>query len=152
MAQRHAARVWAAQADADEIERLKRALPAVVGRFPGGRSTVSVIAEGLAPPTQAAREKLIEILNENANDLACIAVVVSGSSGFASSALRSMHTGLRFATPRNYEMGVLANVEDAAVWLSPRHAAKTGVVLDPVKLVEVVARLQAAAANADSLE
>lgn len=137
---------WAAQADAPEIERLRRVLPTVVGRHPGGRSTVSVIAAGLPPPTQAARELIIEILNENANDLACVAVVVSGS-GFSSSALRSVHTGLRFVTPRSYDMIVLTSVDELGTGLVPRHAAKTGTVLEPAKLVEVVKRLQSIAAG-----
>jgi hypothetical protein len=139
---------WAAQADAAEIERLKRALPTVVGHYPGGRSTVSVIAEGLPPPTQAAREKIVEILNANASDLACVAVVVAGS-GFSSSALRSVHTGLRFVTPRSYEMMVLGSVDEVGPRLAPSHAKKTGVVIEPAKLVEVVRQLQAIAASAD---
>jgi hypothetical protein len=134
---------WAARADAGVVARLKRALARVVGSHPGGRSTVSVIAEGLPPPTDEARAGFVELMNEHAGDLACVAVVVQGD-GFSSSVLRSVHTGMRFQAPRSYEMGLLGSIEELEQWLPSRHV-KTGVTLEPRELGGVVKRaLQAA--------
>jgi hypothetical protein len=126
---------WAAQANAVSIARLRQTLSRVAGS--GVRSSISVIADGLPPPTPEARAGFIDLMNSGANEIACLAIVVQGT-GFASSALRSAVTGMRVATMRTYEMAILSSVEELGPWLPPRHLMKTGVELDPARLCEVV--------------
>jgi hypothetical protein len=139
---------WSAIADAATIARLKDALSRVVAAHPEGRSTVSIIAEGLPLPTPEARAALIDLMNQNVQNIACIAVVIGGS-GFGSSALQSLHTNIRSKSPRSYEMGLLGSVEELKAWLPPRHLKRTMVSLDPAELGDVVNRAQLGAA-ADS--
>jgi hypothetical protein len=126
---------WAAQADAAAIARLRQALTRAGGL--GVRSSISVIAEGLPPPTEEARAGFIELMNSGAKEIVCLAVIVNGT-GFASSALRSSLTGMRVATTRTYEMAVMGSVDELGPWLPPRHVAKTGVEIDPVRLCDFV--------------
>jgi hypothetical protein len=128
---------WAAQANASTIARLKHALSRVVSH-PGGRSTISVIAEGLPLPTQEARAGLVDLVNQGAG-LACLAVVVNGT-GFGSSALISAHTEMRNKSKRTYEMGVLGSVEELKVWLPPLHLRRTNVRIEPEQIGDNVHR------------
>jgi len=137
---------WAAQADANTIARLRRSLASVVGTCPGGRSTVSIIAEGLPPPTDDARERVADLMNGDNIDLACLAIVVNGS-GFMSSVLRSMHTGMRIGAPRSYEMAMFGTTDELARWLPPLHLAKTGVHIDAAELRKIVCDALSAAAE-----
>jgi hypothetical protein len=130
---------WAAKANESTVVRLRRALSGVVGSHPNGRSTISIIAEGLPLPTPEAREALIDLINENATDLACIAVVVEGR-GFASSALISAHTDIRAKSARSYEMGLFRSVDEMTFWLPPLHLERTQVSLDAEELGDVVQR------------
>jgi hypothetical protein len=130
---------WAAQAGATAIARLRGALARVVGAHPGARSTVSLIGEGLPLPTPEARAAIIDLINENAQDIACIAVVVQGG-GFSSSALFSGHTDIRSKSTRSYEMGLLGSIDQLMGWLPGPHLQRTGVSLDPIELGRIVRR------------
>ncbi|HEY3593259.1 MAG TPA: hypothetical protein VGL13_05275 [Polyangiaceae bacterium] len=142
---------WAGRAGAEDIQRLVRALKGLVGQYPKGRSTVSVIAEGLPLPTDEARARLADLFSAKSDELACLAVVVQGS-GFATSALRSAHTNMRNASSRSYEMAVVGTIEELGVWLPPRHAARTGEKLDKKTLAEVLERAMKWAADSGPLE
>jgi hypothetical protein len=137
---------WSAIANAATIARLKRALSVVVGSHPEGRSTVSIIAEGLPLPTPEARIAIIDLIKRNAGDIACIAVVVNGS-GFGSSALRGAHTDIRAKSTMSYDMGVLGSLGELKAWLPPRHLKRTQVALDPAELESIVQRAQQGAAR-----
>ncbi len=137
---------WASRADAAAVQRVQMVLEGKNQPRMGVRSSVSLIAEGLPLPTDEARHVMAEMLTDKAKEIACLAVVVSGS-GFASSALRSMLTGMRIGSqPATYEMGVFGAVDELASWLLPRHEAKTGVKLDPARLGEVLKSAQSGAA------
>jgi hypothetical protein len=130
---------WAAKADESTVVRLRTALSRVVGSHPNGRSTISIISEGLPLPTPEARAAIINLINENATDLACIAVVVEGR-GFSSSALISAHTDIRAKSNRSYEMGLLRSVDELTTWLPPLHLERTQVSLEPKELGDVACR------------
>ena len=132
---------WSAQAEADAISRLERALERVVRAHSYGRSLVSIVAGGLPPPTEAARSGIAALMTRNSPSLACLGVVVQGA-GFEASAQRSMHTGIRLSSTRAYEMGLFGTVEQLVGWLPPIHESRTRVKVDPeefaaaIKLVE----------------
>ena len=128
--------VWAARTN-DGIPRLKLALAKVAGSHPKGRSTVSLIADGLAPPSNHDKERaaFLELVRQ-ASDLVCFAVVVKGE-GFAASAWRSVHTGMRLRPQQPCEIGVLGSIDELMHWLPSRHA-KTGVILNPDELGLIV--------------
>jgi hypothetical protein len=130
--------IWAARADASTIARLGRALAGVASP-PGGRSAVSVLVEGLPLPSAEARAAIVDVINQRAQNLACLGVVVSGS-GFASSALISAHTDIRAKSTGSYEMGLLGSIEELAAWLPPLHLQRTLVKLEPAELANRVQR------------
>ena len=142
---------WAAQADAAAMARVNNIVRGANGQRLGVRSSISVVAEGLPPPTEEARAGFVALMNDNANEIVCLAIVVQGV-GFASSALRSALTGMRLAAGQSsYEMSVFATVDEISPWLPLRHEAKTGVKLDPARLCDVVRRVQSAAASGGSV-
>src|SRR5260221_567381 len=79
---------WAALADASVIARLRSALSRVIALHPEGRSTVSIIAEGLPLPTPEARAAIVDLIKENADNIACIAPPAGKSPVLVFSALR----------------------------------------------------------------
>jgi hypothetical protein len=130
--------VWAARADASTIARLGRALAGIASP-PGGRSAVSVLVEGLPLPSAETRAAIVDVINNRAQHLACLGVVVNGS-GFASSALMSAHTDIRAKSTGSYEMGLLGSIEELATWLPPLHLQRTLVKIEPAELADRVRR------------
>ncbi|HEY4016904.1 MAG TPA: hypothetical protein VGM06_26405 [Polyangiaceae bacterium] len=135
---------WAAQADAADLARLRQTLTRG-GGF-GIRSSITIVADRLPPPTEAARLAFIELVNNGAKEIVCLAIIVHGT-GFASSALRSSITSIRIATGRAFEMTVLASVDELGPWLPPRHVERTGVEIDAVRLCDVVRHVERVAAS-----
>jgi hypothetical protein len=88
-------------------------------------------------PAPDVRAHFVDALKKNAENLACVAVVVAGT-GFWTSALRSFVTGLRWLAPRSFEFRMDSTVEDVAKWLPAEHATRTGVELDRRRLVQVI--------------
>jgi hypothetical protein len=130
--------VWAAQMDTPAIVRLRDATAKVIAEYPTGRSCVTVVNDGVPLPTdEAARSRLVDLLKRAAGQLTALAVVAGQRTGFERSAFLSFHTNLRIATSNSSEIAVLETFEELARWLPERHA-RTGVILDPVALVDIV--------------
>ena len=125
--------IWTARADDQTTEQFERAIATVSGRYPEGRSIVSVIAENVPPPPDRLRTLCVNLLTKPAPGLSCMVVVVEGD-GFMSSTMRSFHTGLRIQSTRSFEYGVLDKLDELKNWLPERHLKRTGVRLSPVRL------------------
>ena len=138
--------VWRTQATAPLVERLDRAIASLASRQPGLRSNVHVIAEGAALPTPEARAGFVALMKRNADQLACISIVVDGR-GFWSSALRAALTGIRLVTPRSFHYRLVASVEETLRSLPLEHEERTGVRLDANQLRTAIAAAQRAAAE-----
>jgi hypothetical protein len=77
-------------------------------------------------------------MKQNAEQVACIAVV-AGGTGFWASAFRSFVTGLRWLAPRSFEIRLHGTIEEVARWLPAEHLKLTGVKLDPMRLQRLLA-------------
>jgi len=129
--------VWESQATIPAVDRMVRATSVLNDLCPTGRSTIHIVAEGAALPATEVRAHFVGALKKNADNLACVAVVVVGT-GFWTSALRSFVTGLRWLAPRSFDFRMNATTEEMARWLPAQHAKRTGVDLDKRRLVEVI--------------
>jgi hypothetical protein len=129
--------VWESQATIPAVERMVRATNALSDFTPTGRSTIHIVSNGAALPTADVRAHFVDALKKNAGQLACVAVVVGGT-GFWTSALRSFVTGLRWLAPRSFDFRMSSTIEDVAQWLPAEHGKRTGVEIDPRRLVQVI--------------
>jgi hypothetical protein len=129
--------IWESQATMPAVDRMLRATIGLNDLCPMGRSTIHVVAEGAKLPTTEVRAHFSSVLKKNAENLACVAVVVVGT-GFWTSALRSFVTSLRWLAPRSFAFRMNGTVEEVAKWLPAEHAQRTGVELDRKRLVQVI--------------
>jgi hypothetical protein len=129
--------VWESQATMPAVDRMFRATKVMNDLHPSGRSTIHIVAHGAGLPTPEVRKHFVDALKKNADNLACVAVVVGGT-GFWTSALRSFVTGLRWLAPRSFDFRMMTTIEGVAKWLPVEHARRTGVELDARRLIEVI--------------
>jgi hypothetical protein len=129
--------VWESQATMPAVDRMFRATMLLNELHPMGRSTIHVVAHGAALPASDVRAHFANVLKKNAENLACVGVVVVGT-GFWTSALRSFVTGLRWLAPRSFELRMNGSVQELAKWLPAEHARRTGVELDKRRLIQVI--------------
>jgi hypothetical protein len=137
--------VWKSQATASSVARFSKAIDVMAASLPGCRSNIHLIQEGAALPTPGARAGFVSLMRRNKDSLACVAIVIAGT-GFWSGALRGAMTGLRLVSPRSFDFRVAGSSEDVARWLPAAHEKKTGISLDPQRLVAVLAMAAASGA------
>jgi hypothetical protein len=147
--------VWTAPATPVAVARLTQATEPIYKECSAsGRriSNVHLISSGLRPPEGEARDQLIALMKQRAEQRACIAVIVDGM-GFWASALRSFVTGIRFVSTRAFPLGIHGNIDEAMQWLPATHETKTGTPVDREGLRRAItnAREQAFDAAAQKL-
>jgi hypothetical protein len=129
--------IWESQARLPAVERMVRATNALNDLYPAGRSTIHIVVDGAGLPAADVRAHFAGTLKKNAGQLACVGVVVGGT-GFWTSALRSFVTGLRWLAPRSFDFRLSGTIEELAQWLPAEHTKRTGVEIDPRRLVQVL--------------
>jgi hypothetical protein len=125
--------VWAGGADGAAVKRVRGISQLLIGRFPDGHSNVSIVLNGVPPPTDEARQAFNYIFDGRVSDLRCMAVVLEGD-GFWASALRSTVTGLRNAATTAFTVKLFSQLDPVSEWLPAEHLARTGVALDSEEL------------------
>ena len=128
---------WTSPATGEAAARLAAATEHVLKTYPAGLSAVHMIADKSGLPTAEGRAGLVQIMNEKAAQIACVAVVVGGT-GFWASAMRSFITGMRFVSPRNFDLRLHGTPAEVMMWLPQKHAKVTGVAIDERQLVRVL--------------
>lgn len=128
---------WTSRATGAAAVHVAAATVHVLETYPAGLSAVHVIADKSGLPTPEGRAGLIQIMNEKAAQIASVAVVVGGT-GFWASAMRSFITGMRFVSPRNFDLRLHGTVAEVMMWLPQQHARLTGVTLDERQLLRVL--------------
>jgi hypothetical protein len=128
---------WTSRATESAVNRLAAVTERVLERYPAGLSAVHVIASTAGLPTPEARAGFIKIMREKAAQLACVAVVVGGT-GFWASAMRSFVTGLRFMSPRSFDLRLHGAPSEVMMWLPKQHTKLTGVTLDARQLERIL--------------
>jgi hypothetical protein len=129
--------VWESQATLSAVERMVKASESVRERHATGHSTIHIVAQGAALPTAEVRAHLVRALNDRAEQIACVSVVVGGT-GFWTSALRSFVTGLRWLAPRSFDFRLSGSVQEVARWLPVEHNKRTGIDIDSKRLIQVL--------------
>lgn len=105
--------------------------------YPKGFSAIHMIANKAGVPTPEGRSGLLQVMSEQASNMACVGVVVGGT-GFWASTMRSFVTGMRFMTPRNFELRLHGTPEEVLAWLPQHHTQATGVPVDETALARVL--------------
>jgi hypothetical protein len=135
--------VWIGDAPVELMRRLKSALSLHLREL-GMVSVVSVVTAVGELPDDDKRRAYKEVIAAHGGSFANVAMVME-REGFVSSAIRALMTGLLMVAGRQQTFNVAGNVEQAATWLVPRHAAATGVQLELAELVRVVKQARARA-------
>jgi hypothetical protein len=120
---------WSARATGPAVARISVATQRMIASYPSGISTIHMIANKVGVPEAEARSALMKIMSEQAKHLACVAVVVGGT-GFWASTMRSFVTGMRFMTPRNFDLRLHGTVDEVLAWFPKEHMKQTGVSVD----------------------
>jgi hypothetical protein len=136
--------VWIGQATPDYVARLSRSTRPIRERYPAGGSSVHIVRQGHKLPDTITRDGFIRLEQVDSDWLAAVSVVVGGS-GFWASTLRSAVTAMRVLSKRAFELRISGNLEEVVEWLPAVHLKRSGVVLDPVQLLAMLHKADAAA-------
>jgi hypothetical protein len=128
---------WSDRANGAAVVKLDHGSKRMVAAYPGGFSAIHIIADKAGVPTPDARSGLMKIMNEQAKSIACVGVVVGGT-GFWASTMRSFITGMRFMTPRNFDLRLHGTTAELIEWLPKQHAKVTGISVDAKTLERVL--------------
>jgi hypothetical protein len=128
---------WTSRATGPATTRLADAFEHVLKTYPTGSSAVHVIADKVGVPTPEGRAGLMQIMTERADKIACVAIVVGGT-GFWASTMRSFITGMRFMTPRSFDLRLHGTTAEAMEWLPVQSAKITGVPVDEKALARAL--------------
>lgn len=128
--------VWWTQATAAAVERVARLTRDVCAEH-RTFSNIHLIRDGALAPTPGARAGFIQMIKDCADQLANAAVVVGGS-GFWAGMMRSAVTGMRFVTPRTFEMRLHGEPQEILGWLPQAHLSRCGSQLPHETLAELL--------------
>jgi hypothetical protein len=117
----------------ERVARLTREVCTEHGRM----SNVHLIRDGALVPTPDARSGFVRMMQEHAEQLANVAVVVGGT-GFWASMMRSAVTGMRFVSPRTFELRLHADPQEIVGWLPQAHLKRCGTSLPDSTLAELL--------------
>jgi hypothetical protein len=120
---------WVGRGTLSAVECVARVGAEVRAQYPMGTSAVHLISEGAGMPTPEAREALVKLMNDKADRRACLGVVVGGT-GFWASAIRSLVTGMRSISSREYQLKLAGSIDEIVGWLPQLHFKRTGIALD----------------------
>ncbi|HKU40704.1 MAG TPA: hypothetical protein VJR89_21235 [Polyangiales bacterium] len=116
--------VWWSQATGPAVERVAKVTREVCANY-RMMSNIHIIKDKAHVPTAEAREGFVRMMKDHAGQLANVAVVVGGV-GFWASMMRSAVTGMRFVSPRSFEMRLHGEAEEILGWLPSSHAFRCG--------------------------
>jgi hypothetical protein len=129
--------VWHDQPTERAVDLLARVTERRRKQYPNGISTIHLVKGNLALPDQPTREAFVRLMKSSNSALACVAVVVGGS-GFWASAARSLITGMRVLARGSFDMRLHGDIAEVVKWLPEKHAARTGLHMDPAQLSEAL--------------
>ena len=107
-------------------------------RYPRGGSIVHVLrGNRLTIMDAPARDAMVKAANDLGNYTAAVAAVLA-VDGFLASAVRSVITGLRVRSKHDFEYRLHATSAEVISWLPQVNLVKTGVEIDPQRLLAVL--------------
>lgn len=129
--------VWHASGDEPAVLAMEPAAARRLVKYPRGVSGVQLITHGAGMPTAGARNALAEQARKFSAGTVAVAVVIE-QAGFFGSAMRSAVTGIQMLAKAAFPIKVFRSVQEVAAWLPGPHAERTGTVLDPARLENVL--------------
>ncbi len=128
---------WRRPPTADVVEELHRAAEPQRRKYPNGMSFVHMGRVQLAMMDAATRHVFVRVLQELDGYVAATAIV-SPASGFWASTLRSIATGIVVLARSQVDIRFHDRPVELLEWLPERHEERTGVKLDPQRLLSVL--------------
>lgn len=139
---------WFDAATMESLRSFERGASETCALHPEGLSLVMIMVPGgRSMPSAEVRAKFGQISAMHAQFIAAAAVLIPGT-GFWPSAIRGLVTAISLLAPPKYDFEVFDSLSDVASWLTPIHAARTGVELDHQVLLRVMQAAQSHAASA----
>lgn len=130
--------VWAGRADGPAVLRVRSLSQHLIAKYPDGHSNITFVLNGVAPPTEEARQAFSHIFDGRVSDLRSMAVVLEGE-GFWASTLRSTVTWLRQAATTQFAVKLFNTIDEVAEWLPSEHLTRTGVAVTSADLRNAMA-------------
>ena len=134
--------VWHAQPTERAVDRLHRVTERRRKQYPNGISVIHLVKVDIALPDQPTRDAFVRLMKSSNGALACVAVVVGGA-GFWASTARSMITGMRVLARGQFDMRLHGEISEVVKWLPERHAARTGMHVEPAHLSRILHQIEA---------
>lgn len=128
--------VWVGQATVPVVNRIQEVSKMMIGRFPGGHSSVSFVLDGLPAPTPDA-QLLLQKTFAARMQLAVTAIVLEGS-GFWASGLRGMINNSHREAQGTSTLKIVTSLDPLVGAFCEQHSAQTGVELAPMVLRDVL--------------
>jgi hypothetical protein len=128
---------WSERANGAAVVKLDLASKRMAAAYPSGFSAIHLIADKAGVPNPDARSGMMKIMSEQAKSIACVGIVVGGT-GFWASTMRSFITGMRFMTPRNFDLRLHGTTAEVVEWLPKQHAKLTEISVDAKSLARVL--------------
>jgi hypothetical protein len=132
---------WRGQPTLPAVNMLFLLLGKLRDEQPMRRSYVHLIPEGLGLPDGPTRSRMVAIMKEFEQEMACVGLVVAGS-GFWASAMRNAILGLRVLAPRSFDFGVHGSIEELVAWLPESHRKRTGNAVSASALTQLIQQAQ----------
>jgi len=127
---------WGAQATASSVRNMGR-MSATLAKAHTKLSLIQVIPDGIALPTDDAKDLLLKMTEAGEHSLGCLVYVMSGE-GFWASAMRSYLTNVHWVRHRPFVPRILPTIEEVASWLPSVHREQTGADVRAEELLEVL--------------
>lgn len=133
--------LWSDQATLNAVKKLGRVTKLLIERYPAGHSNISIVLNGVPPPTAEARAAFAHAFNDRLSLLRCMTTITEGD-GFWASGMRSAITSMRMVSSQGLLMRLHDSIEAAAAWLPAPHEERTGVKIEGAELAEALRRFR----------
>ena len=129
--------VWDAAPSPGGIGQMTRAVDQLLREDKRLRSGVHFMTERSGPPEGEARIEFRRFGQTHRKSIACAAVVVE-HRGFVAGAIKSAVTAMLLMRGDHLHTRLFSGPEEAAAWLGPVHAERSGVATNPAELLRIL--------------
>ena len=120
--------IWRGAVTRERFELQRAGLARVVANHPANAGFLCVVEPTAEPPNDELRRASIDMVNEHAGRLKCVACIIEGS-GFRAAITRSVLSGMKMVLPRRgVPVSFFATVDDGLMWV--KEHMKTSPLID----------------------
>lgn len=124
---------WMQGATGPIVRRVQLFTEKMSKAYPGGFSSIHLVRNGTPLPDADARQGLAKIMEDYAQQMGCIGVVLMGA-GFWASALQGVVTGLSMVARRAFVLRFARDPAEICAWFPAEHHKRTGQTVDAAGL------------------